>query len=176
MGGGTGANLEHLGDRLRLLEKIYLVDLSPSLLAVARRRIADHGWNNVEAAEADATAFRPPDGPVDVVTFSYSLTMIPDWFAALEQAWRLLRPGGLIGVVDFFVAANIRTPAARAIPGSRAPFGPFGSARQRLSQPRPRSLSAPTFSRRCSFPNVAPACPVCRPPCLTTFSSGAKSV
>jgi len=42
--------------------EIYLVDLSPSLLAVARRRIADHGWNNVEAAEADATAFRPPDG------------------------------------------------------------------------------------------------------------------
>lgn len=41
---------------------------------------------------------------VDVVTFSYSLTMIPDWFAAISEAKRVLKPGGLIAVVDFFVA------------------------------------------------------------------------
>jgi S-adenosylmethionine-diacylgycerolhomoserine-N-methlytransferase len=41
---------------------------------------------------------------VDVVTFSYALTMIPDWFAALENAWGMLRPGGHIGVVDYYVS------------------------------------------------------------------------
>src|SRR5690606_13713897 len=41
---------------------------------------------------------------VDTVTFSYSLTMIPDWFAAVEQAFKMLRPGGTIAVVDFFVS------------------------------------------------------------------------
>ena len=46
----------------------------------------------------------PPEAPVDVVTFSYSLTMIPDWFAAIENALRMLRPGGQIGVVDFYVS------------------------------------------------------------------------
>ncbi len=30
--------------------------------------------------------------------------MIPDWFAAIENAKRILRPGGLIGVVDFYVS------------------------------------------------------------------------
>jgi methylenetetrahydrofolate reductase (NADPH) len=30
--------------------------------------------------------------------------MIPDWFAAIDRAWELLRPGGTIGVVDFYVA------------------------------------------------------------------------
>src|SRR5262245_7164909 len=35
MGGGTGSNLEFLGDRLHSLGKIYLVDLSPSLLNIA---------------------------------------------------------------------------------------------------------------------------------------------
>ena len=40
----------------------------------------------------------------DVVTFSYSLTMIPDWFAAIDNALAMLRPGGTIGVTDFFVA------------------------------------------------------------------------
>jgi S-adenosylmethionine-diacylgycerolhomoserine-N-methlytransferase len=58
----------------------------------------------VETIEADATIFQPPEGLVDVVTFSYSLTMIPDWFAAIENAWAMLRPGGLIGVVDFYVS------------------------------------------------------------------------
>ena len=47
-----------------------------------------------------------PEGPADVVTFSYSLTMIPDWVRALEQAWALLKPGGTIGIVDFYVASQ----------------------------------------------------------------------
>jgi S-adenosylmethionine-diacylgycerolhomoserine-N-methlytransferase len=34
---------------------------------------------------------------------SYSLTMIPDWRAALANATRLLRPGGYIAVSDFTV-------------------------------------------------------------------------
>ena len=48
--------------------------------------------------------WQPASGPADVVTFSYSLTMIPDWFAAIENALAMLKPGGLIGVVDFYVA------------------------------------------------------------------------
>ena len=103
MGGGTGSNLEYLGERLKRLQTLYLVDLSPSLLAMARQRAAARGWSNIELVEADVTKFEPPQ-PVDVITFSYSLTMIPDWFAAVDQARRLLRPGGVIGVVDFYVA------------------------------------------------------------------------
>lgn len=104
MGGGTGANLDYFGERIGKLKKVYVVDLAGSLLKVARERVAAHGWNHVEAVEADATAYVPPEGQVDVVTFSYSLTMIPDWFAAIDHACRLLKPGGTIGVVDFYVA------------------------------------------------------------------------
>lgn len=110
MGGGTGENLEHLGGRLPRLSKVYVVDLSPSLLAVARRRKEALGWSNVEVVEADATTFDPPAGPADVVTFSYSLTMIPDWFAAIDRAWEMLRPGGVIGVVDFYVSRKHPAP------------------------------------------------------------------
>jgi len=104
MGGGTGANLDYFltsqstnseprapnfespfPSRLAGLEKIYVLDLSPSLLEIAKRRIAKSGWTNVETVEADATTYKPPTGPVDVVTFSYSLTMIPDWQAALRN-------------------------------------------------------------------------------------------
>ena len=104
MGGGTGANLEYFGDQIGKLKKVYVVDLSHSLLEMAQKRIDERGWKNAVTVEADATTFQPADGPVDVVTFSYSLTMIPDWFAAIENALAMLKPGGLIGVVDFYVS------------------------------------------------------------------------
>jgi len=112
LGAGTGANIEGLGDRLARLRRVTLVDLSPSLLQRAQRRITAQGWRNVETVEADATTYQPEE-PADVVTLSYALTMIPDWFAALDNVWRMLRPGGWIGVVDFFVARK-HPPAQEA--------------------------------------------------------------
>jgi S-adenosylmethionine-diacylgycerolhomoserine-N-methlytransferase len=104
LGGGTGANLEPICASLHAARKVYLVDLCESLLAVAQKRCEARGWKNVEAVRADATTFRLTDGTADVITFSYSLTMIPDWFAAIDNALALLRPGGTIGVTDFFVS------------------------------------------------------------------------
>lgn len=105
LGGGTGANLELAGDRkVRSFASVYVVDLCPSLLHVAQRRIERCGWGNVRAVGADAASYVPPEGTADVVTLSYSLTMMPDWMETLDHAFRLLRPGGTIGVVDFYVA------------------------------------------------------------------------
>jgi S-adenosylmethionine-diacylgycerolhomoserine-N-methlytransferase len=104
LGAGTGENAERWGDRLKEFRSAYLVDLSSSLLKVADERVAARGWKNVSTVHADATQFVPPEGTADVVTMSYSLTMIPDWFLAVDQALRMLKPGGTLGVVDFFVA------------------------------------------------------------------------
>jgi S-adenosylmethionine-diacylgycerolhomoserine-N-methlytransferase len=114
IGGGTGENLEHLGDRLPLLQGLWVIDLSESLLQVASERIARHNWTNVHVLRADATSFAfPCPGGADVITFSYSLSMIPDWCAALEHARQLLKPGGIIGVVDFFVSHKHPAPDRR---------------------------------------------------------------
>ncbi len=104
LGGGTGSNLEYLGESIRKLRRVYVVDLAPSLLEVAQERARQRGWNHVETVVADATTFTPPEGSADVVTFSYSLTMIPDWFGAVDNAQRMLREGGELGVVDFYVS------------------------------------------------------------------------
>lgn len=110
LGSGTGSSLEFAGDAARSLRKAYLVDLSPSLLEVASKRARSGQWPNVETVEGDVCEFQPLEGPVDVVTFSYSLTMIPDWFRAVDRAAAMLRPGGRIGVVDFFVARKHPEP------------------------------------------------------------------
>ncbi len=103
LGGGTGANLLWRSDRVYTLRRVDVVDLSSSLLAQCQQRITEHGWDHVHTRCEDATTFTPPE-PVDCVTASYSLTMIPDWYAAIDNAWRMLRPGGTIGVVDFYVS------------------------------------------------------------------------
>lgn len=59
--------------------RVYLVDLSPSLLEVARKRFERLGWKNVSVICIDARSFRLPKGDdgADIVTMSYSLSMIP---------------------------------------------------------------------------------------------------
>jgi S-adenosylmethionine-diacylgycerolhomoserine-N-methlytransferase len=74
----------------------------------AEERVARHGWGglvDVVVADAcdEAAAGLPPSGTVDVVTFSYALTMIPDWQKAVANAKRLLKPGGHLCVCDFTV-------------------------------------------------------------------------
>jgi S-adenosylmethionine-diacylgycerolhomoserine-N-methlytransferase len=110
LGGGTGANLELLGNRVRRLKKIYLVDLTPSLLQIARRRIAQNGWTNVTVLEEDAAGLPLHLETADAVTFSYSLSMMADWYVAVENAFRLLKPGGHLGVVDFYVSRKHPKP------------------------------------------------------------------
>ena len=43
MGGGTGSNLDYFGDKISRLKKVYVVDLSHSLLEVAKQRMTERG-------------------------------------------------------------------------------------------------------------------------------------
>ena len=103
LGSGTGISLEFLGNRAECLQQVHLVDLAPSLMDIARQRIDRLGLTNVHTHLEDAAAFTPPVH-ADVVVCSYALTMIPNWFAAIDNAARMLKPGGLIAVVDFYVS------------------------------------------------------------------------
>jgi S-adenosylmethionine-diacylgycerolhomoserine-N-methlytransferase len=113
MGGGTANNIEYLGDRVQRFKSIRVVDLCPSLLQVAAERIQRSGWSNVSTVLADVTTYEPDEAQVDFVTFSYSLTMIPNWFHAIDHAYRLLKTGGTIGVVDFYVSRKWPAPGLK---------------------------------------------------------------
>lgn len=110
IGAGTGACLDFVPALTRRAGKVSLIDLSPSLLKVAKERSAREGYTNVEFLQAEAANTGLRRGSLDVVTFSYSLTMIPNWWEAIDHAVELLKPGGTLGVVDFFVSQKF--PAA----------------------------------------------------------------
>lgn len=110
LGCGTGENLERFGNRLAALRQLILVDLCPALLEQARMRTAQ--IPNVEVVEADITRYRPPE-PVDCVYLSYALTMVEDWRATIANTVAMLKPGGTLGVLDFYVSAA-RPPNGRS--------------------------------------------------------------
>ena len=88
-----------------------MLDLSPSLAEVAQKRINERGWSDfcsVVVGDACAKDLQgmPGPGTVDVVTFSYALTMIPDWREAIRNAFYMLKPGGHIAVCDFTVTKD----------------------------------------------------------------------
>ena len=107
IGGGTGANVEMMDAILPIasvFKKVYIVDLCPSMCAAARDRVARRGWTNVEVVCADAADIKPSHrggGRVDVVTFSYSISMIPGFHRAIDNAFDILADDGFIGVTDF---------------------------------------------------------------------------
>lgn len=111
LAGGTGSNLEFFGEGIERLGKVFVVDLCKSLLDVARERVKLNGWENVVRivyGDVCCDVEGIEEGTVDVVSFSYALTMIPDWKSAIDKAIGMLRPGGRICVCDFTVLEEQR--------------------------------------------------------------------
>ena len=121
VGGGTAFNLEYCADVLPAFERVYVVDVCDHLLVQAKRRIAQHGWTNVTCIQRDVcqqgilTEEEASQG-CDLVTFSYSLTMIPQWKEALDAAYAMLRPGGILAITDFTVLPSpFQSPITRSL-------------------------------------------------------------
>lgn len=92
---GTGRNLSLYDDSVDLTG----IDLSPGMLAVARRR-AGELRHPVELREADAEHLPFADGSFDTVVCTLAVCAIPDRPAAIAEMHRVLRPGGLLLLLD----------------------------------------------------------------------------
>ena len=98
LGCGTGSSLQMMGNTIHSIQRFDMIDLCPALLGEARKRSA--GYRAVNIVEADATTWQP-EGAVDIVFMSYSLTMMPQWRNVVANAYSMLAPGGKFGIVDF---------------------------------------------------------------------------
>ena len=98
IGTGTGRLLELVAPRT---ERAFGVDASRDMLALARARFAEHGVaDRCAVRQADMYRLSLPDGAFDVVALQMVLHYAEDPAAALAEAARVLRPDGLLVVVD----------------------------------------------------------------------------
>lgn len=88
--------------------RIVGVDYSPKMLKRAQQRIRKQGWTNVELERADASCGSLGRDEFDAAVAVASLSAMPDIRAAVENAYKALRPGGRLFVFDM-----------RLIPGRR---------------------------------------------------------
>jgi SAM-dependent methyltransferase len=97
IGCGTGGLLERLAPRI---EEGLGVDASRDMLALARTRLAERGLSHVSVRQADMYRLALPDAAFDAVTLQMVLHYAEDPAAALAEACRVLRPGGVLAIVD----------------------------------------------------------------------------
>lgn len=105
IGCGTGRNLAVIG-KVWPECRMFGIDISDEMLKTASNNLTRADMNDrVRLAQGDAASFDAMNlfgrGRFDRIVFSYTLSMIPEWQAALRQVLPLLSTQGSIHIVDF---------------------------------------------------------------------------
>ncbi len=109
---GSGPGLDallaarHVGSGGRVIG----VDMTPAMLAKARRNAERAGVAHVEFRDGRLEALPVADASVDAVTSNCVINLVPDKAAVFREVARVLRPGGRIVVSD--IVLDGRLPAA----------------------------------------------------------------
>jgi SAM-dependent methyltransferase len=117
LGAGTGANLPHLGSAVT---EIHAVEPDPHMARRLRPRLP--GKATLHAATAEALPL--DDASADTVLATLTLCSVQDLDAAAREIRRVLRPGGLLLVLEHVRADNPRRAAwQRRLRGAWGCFG-----------------------------------------------------
>ena len=106
---GTGRNLPFYPAGVELTG----IELSPQMLAIARKRAEELG-HPADLRLGDVQQLDFPDESFDTVTCTLGFCTIPDTRAAAAEAFRVLRPGGQLLMLE-----HVRSPAAIVRGGQR---------------------------------------------------------
>jgi ubiquinone/menaquinone biosynthesis C-methylase UbiE len=110
IGAGTGLDLDYLPAGV----EITAVDVTPAMLKRLQERAARSGWQ-VNAHVMDARTLQFADESFDAVVMHLIVAVMPDPDRGLQEAERVLRPGGRIAVFDKFLRKGERPSIRRRL-------------------------------------------------------------
>lgn len=115
LGCGGGIDVFLAARRVGPMGKVYGLDMTDEMLALARENQRKAGIENATFLKGEIESIPLPDDSVDVIISNCVISLSSDKDRVFTEAYRVLRPGGRLAISDVVVRGEVADNIRRSV-------------------------------------------------------------